>query len=105
MEEAKQKLKGFIENIKFSNPIFPIYSNISATPAENINDIPESLINQLISPVLWYKIIQKMISDGIKAGIEIGPGKVLQGLSKRIDPALNMYGAETHQDIVNLHHV
>ena len=105
MEEAKQKLKGFIENIKFSNPIFPIYSNISATPADNINDIPQSLINQLISPVLWYKIIQKMISDGIKAGIEIGPGKVLQGLSKRIDPALNMYGAETHQDIVNLHHV
>ena len=105
MEEAKQKLKGFIENIKFSNPIFPIYSNISATPVDNINDIPQSLINQLISPVLWYKIIQKMISDGIKAGIEIGPGKVLQGLSKRINPALNMYGAETHQDIVNLHHV
>ena len=105
MEEAKQKLKGFIENIKFSNPIFPIYSNISATPVESINDIPQSLINQLISPVLWYRIIQEMISDGIKAGIEIGPGKVLQGLSKRINPALNMYGAETHQDIVNLHHV
>ena len=105
MEEAKQKLKGFIENIKFSNPIFPIYSNISATPVGNINDIPQSLINQLTSPVLWYRIIQEMISDGINAGIEIGPGKVLQGLSKRINPALNMYSAETHQDIVNLNHV
>ena len=55
--------------------------------------------------LLWYRIIQEMISDGIKADIEIGPGKVLQGLSKRINPALNMYGAETHQDIVNLNHV
>jgi malonyl CoA-acyl carrier protein transacylase len=46
-----------------------------------------------------------MMQDGIVIGIEVGPGKVLQGLSKRINPALNMYGAETHQDILNLANV
>ena len=55
--------------------------------------------------MLWYKSVREMISNGITSGIEIGPGKVLQGLSKRIDSSLNMYGAETHQDILNLANV
>lgn len=105
MNPAKEQLDEFIKNVKFSNPIFPVYSNTTSFPIDNKNDIPQSLVRQLISPVLWYKSIQGMISNGITVGIEIGPGKVLQGLSKRIDSSLNMYGAETHQDILNLGHV
>jgi len=105
METAKDKLGEFILNISISDAIFPVYSNTSASPVSEKNKIANLLIEQLVSPVLWYKSVEKMIQDGIKTGIEIGPGKVLQGLSKRIDSALNMYGAETHQDILNLGHV
>ena len=105
MNSAKEKLNEFIKNVKFSDPIYPVYSNTTSFPVSNKNDIAESLVKQLISPVLWYKSVREMISNGITAGIEIGPGRVLQGLSKRIDSSLNMYGAETHQDILNLGHV
>ena len=105
MNSAKEKLNEFIKNVKFSDPIYPVYSNTTSFPVSNKNDIAESLVKQLISPVLWCKSVREMISNGITAGIEIGPGKVLQGLSKRIDSSLNMYGAETHQDILNLGNV
>ena len=105
METAKEKLGNFISNVEISNPIFPVYSNVTSKPINDKNYIPNSLVDQLRSPVLWYKSVQRMILDGITSGIEIGPGKVLQGLSKRIDSSLNMYGAETHQDILNLKHV
>ncbi len=105
MNSAKEKLNEFIKNVKFYDPIFPVYSNTTSFPIDNKNDIPQSLVKQLISPVLWYKSVHEMISNRITSGIEIGPGKVLQGLSKRIDSSLNMYGAETHQDILNLGHV
>ena len=105
MNSAKEKLNEFINNVKFSDPIYPVYSNTTSFPVFNKNDIAESLVKQLVSPVLWCKSVREMISNGITAGIEIGPGKVLQGLSKRIDSSLNMYGAETHQDILNLGNV
>ena len=101
----KEKLNEFIKNVKFSDPIYPVYSNTTSFPVSSKNDIGESLVKQLISPVLWSKSVREMISNGITAGIEIGPGKVLQRLSKRIDSSLNMYGAETHQDILNLDNV
>jgi len=105
MEPAKHKLDKFIQGVDINDAIFPVYSNVSATPVTEKNKISNSLVEQLVSPVLWYKSVENMILDGIKTGIEIGPGKVLQGLSKRINSGLNMYGAETHQDILNLVHV
>ena len=105
MEPAKYKLDKYIQDVDISDAIFPVYSNVSATPVTEKNKISDSLVEQLVSPVLWYKSVENMILSGIKTGIEIGPGKVLQGLAKRINSSLNMYGAETHQDILNLGHV
>ena len=105
MKTAQDKLNKYVQDTKFGDAIFPVYSNTSASPVTEKSEIANSLVEQLVSPVLWYKSVENMIQDGIEIGVEIGPGRVLQGLSKRINPALNMYGAETHQDILNLGNV
>ena len=105
MKTAQDKLNEYIQDAKFGDAIFPVYSNTSASPITEKSKIANSLVEQLVSPVLWYKSVENMMQDGMEIGIEVGPGKVLQGLSKRINPALNMYGAETHQDILNLANV
>ena len=68
-------------------------------------EIQLALLNQIENPVLWHDIIKRMIEDGISTAVEIGPSKVLQGLSKRINRSLIMYGAESYEDILNLNNV
>ena len=68
-------------------------------------EIYHALLNQIENPVLWHRSVSRMINDGTKVAIEIGPGKVLQGLSKRIDRSLIMYGVESYEDILNLTNV
>ena len=74
-----------IENTNFETPICPIYQNVTAKPETNPELIKENLINQLTAPVRWTQTMQNMIADGTAEVIECGPGKVLQGLFKKID--------------------
>ena len=85
MEEAKQELKNAISNTTFSNPICPIYQNVTSFAVSDQIKIKENLIAQLTSPVKWTQSIQKMIVDGATNFIELGPGKVLQGLARKIN--------------------
>jgi [acyl-carrier-protein] S-malonyltransferase len=85
MEEAKQELKNAISNTTFSNPICPIYQNVTSFAVSDQMKIKENLIAQLTSPVKWTQSIQKMIVDGATNFIELGPGKVLQGLARKIN--------------------
>lgn len=85
MESAKVELKEAINQINFSKGICPIYQNVCANAVINTEEIKENLQIQLTSPVLWTQTMQKMIHDGVKSVTEIGPGKVLQGLFKKID--------------------
>ena len=85
MEEAKQELENAINNTTFSNPICPIYQNVTSFAVSNQIKIKENLIAQLTSPVKWTQSIQKMIADGATNFIELGPGKVLQGLARKIN--------------------
>jgi len=85
MEEAKQELENAINTATFSKPICPIYQNVTSFSVSDQMKIKENLIAQLTSPVKWTQSIQKMAADGAKNFIELGPGKVLQGLTRKIN--------------------
>ncbi|MBX2841735.1 MAG: ACP S-malonyltransferase [Flammeovirgaceae bacterium] len=85
MEPAREELAIAIGNTQFSNPICPIIQNVDADSYSDPEKIKENLISQLTSPVRWTQSVQKMISLGADKFIECGPGKVLQGLAKKID--------------------
>ena len=105
MSSAKKILSDKLSSININNSSFPVYSNNTALPISNSNEIKNALIEQLDSPVLWHQSITKMIKDGVKNAIEVGPGRVLQGLTKRIDRSLNMNGVESLEKIVNFKYV
>ena len=90
MEPAKTKLAAAIENTSIQNPICPIYQNVVAQGISEASFIKENLIAQLTAPVRWTQSVQQMLADGVVHFTEVGPGKVLQGLVKKIDR-----GAET----------
>ncbi|WP_048640727.1 ACP S-malonyltransferase [Cyclobacterium amurskyense] len=85
MEPAKLKLEAAINSTTFSDPICPVYQNVSTTAVSEVNAIKENLIEQLTAPVKWTQSVQNMIKDGSTLFIECGPGKVLQGLVKKIN--------------------
>ena len=85
MIDAKKELSLAIEKASFNKPICPIYQNVNAKAETSVEKIKENLISQLTSPVKWNQSIDHMIKNGTTQFIEIGPGKVLQGLVKKID--------------------
>ena len=85
MEPARQKLASAIASTMFAEPICPVYQNVNALPASDPNVIRTNLVDQLTAPVRWTQTIQHMITDGATIFTEIGPGKVLQGLVKKIN--------------------
>ena len=84
MEPAREELAAAIENTTFSTPNCPIYQNVTATAITDENEIKTNLIEQLTAPVRWTQSVQQMIADGASHFTEVGPGKVLQGLVKKI---------------------
>ncbi len=85
MEPAREELAAAIENTNFNTPTCPIYQNVSTTAVTDPSVIKENLMAQLTAPVKWTQSMQQMISDGGTNFIEVGPGKVLQGLLRKID--------------------
>jgi [acyl-carrier-protein] S-malonyltransferase len=86
MEPARTELAAAIEATTFSNPICAVYQNVNALPSTDVSAIKKNIIAQLTAPVRWTQSIQKMTSDGARTFVECGPGKVLQGLVKKISP-------------------
>ena len=84
MEPARQKLAAAIESTLISKPVCPVYQNVNALPASDPSAIKKNLVEQLTAPVRWTQTVQNMVTDGAKSFIEVGPGKVLQGLVKKI---------------------
>ena len=85
MEPAREELASAIENTEFKVPICPIYQNVPTISIRNPSEIKQNLIAQLTAPVKWTQSVQNMIKDGATLFTEVGPGKVLQGLVKKID--------------------
>jgi len=86
MEPAREELAAAIDSTQFINPVCPVYQNVNALPSMDILVIKKNLIDQLTAPVRWTQLVQKMVQDGGTTFIECGPGKVLQGLVKKIAP-------------------
>lgn len=86
MEPAREELAKAIEATTFSKPICPVYQNVNGLPATDVSVIRKNLIEQLTAPVRWTQSVQQMTGDGARTYIECGPGKVLQGLVKKISP-------------------
>jgi len=93
MEPAREELAAAINNTTFSEPTCPVYQNVVAKAVTNSEEIKENLIAQLTAPVRWTQCIQAMIADGGTEFIEVGPGKVLQGLMRKIDRSVTASGA------------
>jgi [acyl-carrier-protein] S-malonyltransferase len=92
MKPIIKEFRAAIEEIKFKNPICPIYQNVTARPSGNIELIKKNLINQLTHPVMWRHTILHMIEDGATDFTEIGPGHFLRGLVRQINKNMNTYG-------------
>lgn len=90
MEPAREELAKAIEATAFSKPVCPVYQNVNAMPSTDIAEIKTNLIAQLTAPVRWTQSVRKMTADGAATYIECGPGKVLQGLVKKISPDANV---------------
>ena len=84
MEPAGEKLRKAIESTTFHQPSCPVYQNVSTTGVSNVEEIKKNLIAQLTAPVKWTQSVQNMVADGATLFVECGPGKVLQGLVKKI---------------------
>jgi [acyl-carrier-protein] S-malonyltransferase len=85
MEPARVELEKAITATTFYEPVCPVYQNVNAVAISNASDIQKNLVAQLTAPVKWTQSVQQMVSDGATQFIEVGPGKVLQGLVKKIN--------------------
>ena len=94
MEPARAELAEAIHKANFSKPICPIYQNVDALPHTDPEEIKENLIKQLTAPVRWSHIVKNMIADGMTEAVELGPGKVLQGLIGRTSRDVKVSGLQ-----------
>jgi [acyl-carrier-protein] S-malonyltransferase len=94
MQPAREELAAAIEATAFSTPLCPIYQNVTAMAVTDTEQIRKNLIAQLTAPVRWTQSVRQMLADGASDFIEVGPGKVLQGLVKKIDGAAEARSAE-----------
>jgi [acyl-carrier-protein] S-malonyltransferase len=94
MEPAREELQEAILKTLFSEPLCPIYQNVNAKPATDTQTIKQNLIAQLTAPVRWTQTVQNMVAGGATEFVECGPGKVLQGLVKKIHPEAAVSSAE-----------
>tara|TARA_B110000014_G_scaffold219800_1_gene175520 strand:- start:373 stop:1293 length:921 start_codon:yes stop_codon:yes gene_type:complete len=100
MKPAREELADKLDSIEISDINIPLYSNVDAKPIKKGKDIKDSLVRQLENPVLWFETIKNMTIDSYSSYIEIGPGKVLQGLNQKIDRTLSNSGIQSHEDII-----
>jgi [acyl-carrier-protein] S-malonyltransferase len=94
MEPARAALASAIEATEITTPRCPVYQNVSAQPITGPAEIKKNLVDQLTSPVRWTQTMHNMISNGAKSVVEVGPGKVLQGLFKKVDRQFDTSSAE-----------
>ena len=94
MEPARVELELAIRSTPFSSPVCPVYQNVTASAVSDPGEIQRNLVLQLTAPVRWTQTMNRMISDGCSEVIEVGPGKVLQGLFKKVNRDLPTASAE-----------
>jgi len=99
MLSAKEKLETELDQTPIYDAKIPVYANVTAKPVTKSDEIKNLLYQQLDHPVRWEETITNMINDGADEFYEIGPGKVLQGLVKRINPDVKIFGIDKYSDV------
>ncbi len=99
MAPAREGLTPTLEGLQFERLSVPVYRNVDASPVVDPEDVCDGLIRQVDAPVLWADTIRGMVGDGFDVFVEVGPGKVLSGLVRRIDPDVTCYAAGTVESI------
>lgn len=102
MMDASAELKKALSSAGFNAPDVPVVSNYTARPANTVVQVEENLVCQMYSPVRWEESVKFMISQGVSGFYEFGPGKVLKGLMRRINPAVQVTNIEKAADLVNI---
>lgn len=97
MEPASERFTSILNKIEIRNAVVPIIANVTAQPIKLASEIKASLIKQIYSPVLWEKSIRRMINDGVNTFIEIGNGKILSGLVRKIDRSVKVLSIQDEQ--------
>jgi [acyl-carrier-protein] S-malonyltransferase len=101
MFEASSELKEILDNVSISPISIPVVSNYTASPEYHVTQVRENLVRQMYSPVRWEESIRFMLSEGVTQFVEFGPGKVLKGLLRKIDPSIEVVGIEKKEDILS----
>jgi len=99
MEPAKEELKNTIEAVDFNDAQIPLIANVTADYVKSSSEIKEALIKQLDNSVRWVETIERFKEDGYEDYVEVGPGRVLKGLMRRIDRSLNAYNVEDEKSL------
>ncbi len=102
MEYAVESFSKKLDAVEVETAKVPVYANVTAKPVKEPGEIKDLLLRQLTSPVRWEESVRNMIADGFDTFVEIGAGKVLQGLIKRIDRNVKILGVDKFEDLVNL---
>ena len=102
MEKARREFSEVVGDIAISDAGIPVYTNVSAAPATDTETIREAMVEQLTSPVRWVETIEKIVNKGVRKALEIGPGNVLAGLTKRIDNTLNVQSVSDYSKIMEV---
>jgi [acyl-carrier-protein] S-malonyltransferase len=105
MKEAEEKLCDYLETISFKDAKVPIVSNSTSQISTDALEIKEALSRQMTSSVSWQQSIEKMLETGVKTFVEVGPGKVLSGLIRRIDKTVNILNIEDDKSFANVRNV
>ncbi|MCG6915073.1 ACP S-malonyltransferase [bacterium BMS3Abin03] len=99
MESAKEKLNTALSTTNFYDAKFPVYTNVTAAPVTSKEETKKMLYQQVTSPIRWEETINNMIKDGFDEFYEVGPGKVLQSLLKRINPDFKCFNIDKYSDV------
>lgn len=102
MKESSDKFSAFLKNYTFKEPKVPVISNVDATEKNTSDEIVDALVRQIYMPVRWQDCVKFMISKGVDTFIEIGPGKVLSGLIRRIDGSVKVFNVDNLEDLEKL---
>ena len=99
MQKAADAMQERLKDINLSKPVCPVWSNASAAPLESLSEIRAALVAQLTSPVRWTETVQRLRRSGVSRGVEMGPGKVLSGLCKRIEREITIANIATPEQL------
>ncbi len=102
MKTSDSELRAALKETNFNDAVIPVYTNADTLPITGKDEIRDALSRQLVSPVKWEMLIRNMVKDGVSKFYEIGSGKVLTGLIKKIEPSVEVYNISTYEDIINL---